>query len=95
MFNLDLKYHPDRNNSKESQERFVKISNAYSVLSKPDARRNYDLGLPRFHHYQPGTGFNYHKVPTAKKYVYDKTIDNNKKKQLFVHLVHGMILFSM
>lgn len=41
---LALKWHPDRNkdNVKEAETQFKKISEAYSVLSDPDKRRNYD-----------------------------------------------------
>jgi DnaJ family protein B protein 4 len=41
---LALKYHPDRNNnSKESEEKFNEISNAYNILSNPSKRKQYDL----------------------------------------------------
>ena len=41
--NLALKYHPDKNgNSEESKQRFMKIIEAYEVLSDEQARKNYD-----------------------------------------------------
>jgi hypothetical protein len=41
--NLALKYHPDKNrNSEESRQKFMKIIEAYEVLSDEQARRNYD-----------------------------------------------------
>jgi curved DNA-binding protein CbpA len=40
---LAMQWHPDRNNgSKEAEEKFKEISEAYSVLSDPDKRRAYD-----------------------------------------------------
>nr|CDJ84240.1 Heat shock protein DnaJ domain containing protein [Haemonchus contortus] len=44
---LALKYHPDRNpGDTHAQEQFKKISIAYSVLSDPNKRRQYDVSGP-------------------------------------------------
>ena len=41
--NLALRYHPDKNrNSEESNQKFMKIIEAYEVLSNEQARRIYD-----------------------------------------------------
>lgn len=41
---LTLKYHPDKNldNKEEAEKQFMKIANAYEVLSDPDKRKIYD-----------------------------------------------------
>jgi molecular chaperone DnaJ len=39
---LALQYHPDRNPSKESEEKFKEIGEAYAVLSDKDKRAEYD-----------------------------------------------------
>jgi molecular chaperone DnaJ len=39
---LALKYHPDRSEESDAEERFKEISEAYAVLSDPDKRKQYD-----------------------------------------------------
>lgn len=39
---LAIKYHPDKNKTKEAQEKFKIITNAYNVLSDVDKRKRYD-----------------------------------------------------
>lgn len=40
---LAVKFHPDKNKEKDAEEAFKKISQAFSVLSDKDKRKNYDL----------------------------------------------------
>ncbi len=43
---LALKYHPDRNKSKEAEEKFKQINEAYAVLGDQEKRKQYDAYGP-------------------------------------------------
>ena len=52
---MALKYHPDKNgNSEESKQKFMKIVEAYEVLSDEQARKNYDGSAFRVPRKAPG-----------------------------------------
>jgi curved DNA-binding protein CbpA len=54
---LAMKWHPDRNaGSKEAEERFKAISEAYSVLSDPNQRSSYDARLSAWESGAPDPG---------------------------------------
>ena len=40
---LAFQYHPDKNNEEDAAEKFKDISEAYSILSKPEKRKQYDI----------------------------------------------------
>lgn len=48
-----LKYHPDKSNTKNSHEEFIKLQSAYEVLSNVELRQKYDTthtaSIPDFH----------------------------------------------
>jgi curved DNA-binding protein CbpA len=73
---LALKHHPDKNKSSESHQIFMKIVEAYEVLSDLNSRKKYDLTLQINNSYTPNISETW--VPPAdlsKYYSYD-TIKN-------------------
>jgi len=42
---LAVLYHPDKNNSADSEDRFKEINRAYEVLNDPEKRAQYDISL--------------------------------------------------
>ncbi|MBA3750309.1 MAG: J domain-containing protein [Nitrosopumilus sp.] len=70
---LALKYHPDKNKTSESKEKFLKIVEAYEVLSDESSRKKYDL-LYKRNKGESVTNFEANWTPSAdyaKYYSYD------------------------
>ena len=54
---LALQYHPDRNKTKEGEEKFKEVTKAYEVLSDEQKRKTYDqFGAAAFEQGGPGAG---------------------------------------
>ena len=53
---LALEYHPDRNKTREAEEKFKEINRAYEVLSDPQKRVQYDQFGPQA--FASGQGYN-------------------------------------
>jgi curved DNA-binding protein CbpA len=43
-----LYYHPDKNNSADSHEKFIKINQAFEILGDPERRKKYDQLYNRY-----------------------------------------------
>ncbi len=70
---LALKYHPDKNKSSESNQMFLKIVEAYEVLSDVNSRQKYDLTL-KYSSAQDANVMNGEWIPSAdlsRYYSYD------------------------
>lgn len=54
---LALQYHPDRNKTKEGEEKFKEITKAYEILGDPEKRQTYDqYGAAAFEQGAGGSG---------------------------------------
>ena len=69
---LSMKYHPDHNpDNKEAESKFKEINEAYSVLSNPDKKREYDNPNPFADLFNragnmPGFGFGFNTARSRK-----------------------------
>ncbi|MFH1826889.1 MAG: DnaJ C-terminal domain-containing protein [bacterium] len=67
---LALKWHPDKNKSKDAEVKFKEINKAYEVLSDPKKKETYDqYGEAAFSHGQAGgQSYNYNQGPFSYTY---------------------------
>ena len=65
-YNLAQKYHPDKNQSKNSSEIFQRICSAYEILSDENKRKLYDA-CGNFVNDDDNDDDNYHKSPLGKE----------------------------
>ncbi|XP_047521289.1 dnaJ-like protein 60 isoform X1 [Pieris napi] len=76
---MSKEYHPDKNKDAKAQEKFVKIVEAYNILSKPSSRAQYDNIMDsqvkthsyvyRTHtpyNFRNNTAYNYYEQPNSK-----------------------------
>jgi DnaJ-class molecular chaperone len=73
--NLALKYHPDKNKSADSKEKFLRIVEAYEVLSDEGSRKKYDLLFQSERNGEKVPDFTINWTPSAdytKFYSYDE-----------------------
>lgn len=72
---LALKYHPDKNKNIDSKEKFLKIVEAYEILSDSNSRKKYDITITE---QKDETTFYNHWTPPAdfRKYYSYQTIKN-------------------
>lgn len=64
---LTKKYHPDKNSSKGSHEKFVEIRNAYSVLRTSSSRKDYDMQMKFSGHPHNHDAFRDHADPFDRR----------------------------
>jgi DnaJ-class molecular chaperone len=57
---LSMKYHPDRNPGKDTNEQMNEINGAYDILGKPESRKKYDM--------EQQLGFNMGDMPNAEEF---------------------------
>ncbi|CAB4391806.1 unnamed protein product [Rhizophagus irregularis] len=62
FYKLSKKYHPDANiGDKKAASKFIRINEAYSILSKEQSRREYDQSIRHQLNNKPSNSYNYNR----------------------------------
>ena len=74
-----MKYHPDRNNSKEAHEKFKDITAAYKILSSPKKKEKYDIEYNYFN--SRNKNIYYYPSSKTRENTYSKYSDYRSKNK--------------
>jgi hypothetical protein len=68
---LAKQWHPDKNREKNAQQKFIEISEAYTTLSDPTKRRQYDLSQSNVFSRSQGRDFQHNRRPNYHNHQHD------------------------
>lgn len=76
--------HPDKNNNKKAHGEFVKLNEAYSILSNPNSRQDYDSSVNSSYNYPNPTNMYRNNRNTRPKYTtYTNPFDEEYRRQMW------------
>lgn len=86
---LALRFHPDKNPSKEAEDNFKRINDAYGILSDPKKRKEYDQSLkPKINGFSTfadgfGNGFSFNTNDIFSTFMHANSPFENYKRSTF------------